>query len=173
MKKLRKVLKLLPPAFAMRIWLAKRYGMSVAPAPGGAFTRTLLAVLPFAFTATLSVRKESDIRLMKFFVPYGKMKTFLLRQHRMEIGNAAKDCGISGAMRFVMPYGLVLWWDSEDARLNAGNGNERHPSPEESPDRAAKPSQPFRLSERERQEYARRDKIEAMALRILIENASA
>ncbi len=173
MKKLRRAIKLLPPAFAMRIWLAKRYGISVAPAPGGAFLRALLAILPFAFTATLSVRKESDIRLVKFFVPYGKMKGFLRRQHRMEVGDAAKDSGISGTIRFVMPYGLVLWWDAEDDRLHAGNWQGARSSAAVNQDSALARSRRYRLSDKDRQEYARMDEMGAMALRLMIIQGAA
>ena len=56
MKGLRRMIKLLPPAFIMRIWLDRRYGIKVPPAPGGVMGKILLAVLPYAFTAALSVR---------------------------------------------------------------------------------------------------------------------
>jgi len=173
MKRLRRAIKLLPPAFAMRIWLAKRYGISVAPAPGGAFLGALLAILPFAFTATLSVRKESDIRLVKFFVPYGKMKGFLRRQHRMEVGDAAKDSGISGAIRFVMPYGLVLWWDAEDDRLRNGSWQGARSSAAVKHDVAMAKVRRYRLSDKDRQEYARMDEIGAMTLRLMIIQGAA
>ena len=87
MKVLRKILKLFPPAFLMRRWLDRRYGIKVPPAPGGALARLVLAVLPYAFTAALSVRVESDCRLLKYFLPYGKMKRLVYLSYRMRVGN--------------------------------------------------------------------------------------
>ena len=74
MKTLCRVLELLPPAFAMRIWLQRKYGIQVKRSPWGGVAAFALAVLPYAFTAALSVRVESDCRLFKYFLPYGKMK---------------------------------------------------------------------------------------------------
>jgi len=171
MKKFRRMLKLLPPAFVMRFWLKRRYGINVPSAPGNAIIRLFLAVLPYAFTAALSVRVESDCRLLKYFLPYGKMKKFVRLMYSMQVGNDEKDCGFSGKFRSIMPYGLVLWWDAEDRRLSQNAAvkpkpNAKTPQPQ--------PSQEFRLNfgwripERERLEFQRTDKIEAMTLRLLI-----
>ena len=51
MKKLRKILKLLPPAFIMRLWLKRSYGITVPPAPGNAISEFFFAVLPFTCVA--------------------------------------------------------------------------------------------------------------------------
>lgn len=170
MKRFRRVLKLIPPAFIMRVWLKRRYGINVSSAPGNAITKFILAVLPYAFTAALSVRVESDCRLLKYFLPYGKMKKFVKLMYNMQVGNDAKDHGMVGKFRAIMPYGLVLWWDAEDRRTSQ-NAATRKPKANA---RQSQPSQEFVLNfgwlmpERERLEFQRMDRIEAMTLRLLI-----
>ena len=112
-KTLRKALKLLPPAFAMRIWLERRYSITVPPAPGGMFSQFAFALLPYAITAALSVRVETDRRLAKYFLPYGRMKRFVRLAYGMKVGDDSVDHGFTGFLRAFMPYGLVLWWDNE------------------------------------------------------------
>lgn len=119
MKSLRRMLKLLPPACLMRVWLRWRYGMSVPQAPGGIVGRAALAVLPYAFSAALSQRVATDNRLVKYYLPYGRMKRHVLATYGMKVGNDARDRGLGGCVRAVMPYGIVLWWDAECARLCA------------------------------------------------------
>lgn len=170
MKKLRRILKLLPPAFIMRFWLKLRYGIKVQSAPGNAITKFVLAVLPYAFTAALSVRVESDCRLMKYFLPYGKMKKFVKLMYNMQVGNDEKDCGFAGKFRALMPYGLVLWWDAEDMRISQ-NAATRKPSanaPQPQPRQACVLNFGWRMPEQDRLEFQRTDKIEAMTLRLLI-----
>ena len=174
MKGLRRMIKLLPPAFIMRIWLDRRYGIKVPPAPGGVMAKLLLSVLPYAFTAALSVRVESDCRLMKYFLPYGRMKKFVRLMYAMQVGNDAKDSGALGKFRAVMPYGLVLWWDAEDRRTAGVAVAHKAPAKER---QAAQDRQNldfcWRISERERQEFRRTDKIEVMTLRLLIMTGDA
>ena len=168
MKKFRRMLKLLPPAFVMRFWLKRRYGINVPSAPGNAIIRLFLAILPYAFTAALSVRVESDCRLLKYFLPYGKMKKFVRLMYSMQVGNDEKDCGFSGKFRSIMPYGLVLWWDAEDIRI-------AHDAPTHKPKADEKQASSdfvvnfgWRMPERERLEFLRMDRVEAMTLRNLI-----
>ena len=171
MKILHKILKLVPPAFVMRIWLKWRYGINVPPAPGNAITKFALAVLPYAFTAALSVRVESDCRLLKYFLPYGRMKKFVKLMYNMQVGDDEKDCGFSGKFRSVMPYGLVLWWDAEDRRLSQNAAAKPKPNaktPQPQPSQAFRLNFGWRIPERERLEFQRMDKIEAMTLRFLI-----
>ena len=161
-KTLRKALKLLPPAFLMRIWLDRRYGIKVRPAPGGQVARLALAILPYAFTAALSVRVETDRRLLKYFLPYGRMKRFVRLMYNIRVGDDSKDKGSTGMLRAVMPYGLVLWWDAEDAQAGGG-GLHRADAP------ADENAHVCGLSAAERRrELARLDRIEAMTLRLLI-----
>ncbi len=162
MKALRKILKLFPPAFLMRRWLRRRYGIKVPPAPGGALARLVLAVLPYAFTAALSVRVESDCRLLKYFLPYGRMKKFVKLMYNMQVGEGAHDHGVVGVLRAIMPYGLVLWWDAEEARISQGaRGRDC-----QTESRKADPRLP--LSDRERRDLARIDRLEALSLRYLM-----
>ena len=170
MKKLRRILKLLPPAFIMRFWLKRRYGIKVQPAPGNAITKFVLAVLPYVFTAALSVRVESDCRLMKYFLPYGKMKKFVKLMYNMQVGNDEKDCGFAGKFRSIMPYGLVLWWDAEDCRT-AQSAATRKPKTKEPQSQLGSEfvlKFGWHMPEKERMEFQRMDKIEAMTLRLLI-----
>ncbi len=157
MKTFRRMLKLLPPAFVTRIWLAWRYGIKVKPSPWGGVAGAVLAVLPYAFTAALSVRAESDVRLVKYFLPYGKMKSFVRLSYGIQRGDATRDQGLIGWFRSIMPYGLVLWWDAEDKQLT------NHPKP---PPKTS--VSPARLPVKERQALEQQDRVEAMALRMLI-----
>ncbi len=160
MKTLCRVLKLLPPAFAMRIWLQRKYGIKVKPSPWGGIVGFALAVLPYAFTAALSVRVESDCRLLKYFLPYGKMKRLVYLSYRMRVGNDAKDHGAVGVFRAIMPYGLVLWWDAEASGVTGGAQQvEVHQATVESGHQKQK---------RARAEQARMDRLEAMSLRYSI-----
>ena len=160
MKTLCRVLKLLPPAFVLRIWLRRKYGIKVRPSPWGGLAGFVLAVLPYAFTAALSVRVESDCRLLKYFLPYGKMKRLVFLSYRMRDGNDAKDHGVVGLLRAIMPYGLVLWWDAE-SRGVARRGRQvvAHRAERESG---------RQMQERARTEQARLDRLEAMSLRYSI-----
>jgi hypothetical protein len=172
MKKLRKILKLMPPAFMMRLWLKRSYGIIVPPAPGNVITKFFLALLPYAFTAALSVRVESDCRLVKYFLPYGKMKKFVRLMYNLHVGDDEKDCGMAGKFRAVMPYGIVLWWDADDIRIAQNVIKQTSKA-------KAKVSQTqfkqeselsfgWRMPEQERVFFLRTDKIEAMTLRALI-----
>lgn len=168
MKSVHRVLTLLLPACLVRAWLWRRHAVKVPPVPGNWLTKAVFAVLPYAFTATLSVRVESDCRLIKYFVPYGKMKKHVYLAYRMDVGDRERDRGVVGAVRAVMPYGLVLWWDAEDHR-NPRNIAVRKPQ-----DRKAAGDSDFRINhgwrmpERERLEFQRVDKAAAMTLRLLI-----
>ncbi len=157
MKTFRRILKLLPPAFVMRIWLARRYGIKVKPSPWGGVAGFVLAVLPYAFTAAMSVREPSDVRLLKYFLPYGKMKNYVQMTYGLQKGNAVRDHGVVGALRAVLPYGLVLWWDAEDLRLAMPKGQSKPPIC------------PLRsLPVKEKVALEGQDRIEAVNLRLLL-----
>lgn len=161
MKTIRRIVKLLPPAFLMRGWLDWRYGIKAPLVPGGVVARFVLAVLPYAFTAALSVRVDSDRRLLKYFLPYGNMKRHVRLAHNMNVGNDACDRGVTGMVRAIMPYGLVLWWDAETGRQPPSFGGTRQICGDR------------RISEKVRTELGRRelermDRLEAMTLRLLI-----
>lgn len=170
MNKLRRTLKLLPPAFIMRRWLVRKYGIKVKPSPWEGSRRVLLAVMPYAFTAVLSVRVDSDRCLLKYFLPYGKMKKFVRLKYNMQVGNDAKDCGLAGRFRAFMPYGLVLWWDAEDSRIACDSMSRKLQENAPNHQSVRNPMSNFgwRMPEREKLEFQRRDKIDVVALRLLI-----
>ena len=168
MKTMRRVLKLLPPAFLMRIWLDRRYGMKVKPSPWGGVAGFVLAILPYAFTAALSVRVDSDCRLLKYFLPYGRMKKFVRLMYSMQVGDDAKDHGMAGAFRAIVPYGLVLWWDAECAQKNANKETCTSHAKADVPNAPSGRDAGRSISEGERQELQRRDRNEVMALRLMI-----
>ena len=68
MKTFRKILKLLLPAFVVQIWLYWRHGIKVKPSPWHGIAGFALTILPYAFTAALSVREDTDVRLLKYFL---------------------------------------------------------------------------------------------------------
>ena len=165
MKTFRKILKLLPPAFVMRIWLARRYGIKVKPSPWGRGVGVVLAVLPYAFTAALSVREESDVRFVKYFLPYEKIKNFVWVTYGIQRGDVTRDHGVIGGLRAILPYGLVLWWDAEDKRLAVSSKQSQKPFGKQ-PQKPLGPS--ALLSVKERQALEQQDRIEALTLRMLI-----
>lgn len=73
--------------------------------------RIVSLFLPHFFAAVLSCRKSTDRRPVKFFLPYGMMRTRMRDVFGEEVGKADKDCGFRGFVRACLPYGLVLWWD--------------------------------------------------------------
>ena len=170
MKTLRKVIKLLPPAFAVRIWLQRKYEIKVKPLPWGGFVGFAVSLLPYAFTAALSVRVDSDSRLLKYFMPYGMMKKLVYLSYRMRVGNDAADHGAIGALRSLMPYGLVLWWDAEDVRIKSASTHQKLAA-NSIPRKIASFDADCRISEEKRQELQLRDRIAAMTLRLMILNA--
>ena len=147
----------------MRIWLQRNYGIKVKPSPWGGVVGFVLAALPYAFTAALSVRVASDCRLIKYFLPYGKMKRLVYLSYRMRVGNDAKDHGAVGVFRAIMPYGLVLWWDAE-TRGEAGGAQQVE-------ERQAAAGSGQQMQKRTRAEQARMDRLESMSLRYLIVTA--
>ena len=168
MKTFRRIVKLLPPAFVMRIWLDRRYGIKVQPSPWGGAGRLVLALLPYGFTAAVSVRVESDVRLMKYFLPYGRMNSFVRLTYGQQRGDVSQDHGVVGLLRAILPYGLVLWWDAEDARIARdvearNNGNE-----ELRQNLNDKSASGGHVAENEWKESVRMDRIEAMTLRLMI-----
>ena len=172
MKKFRRMLKLIPPAFVMRFWFEKRHGIKVPPMPGNAITKFALAVLPYVLTAALSVRVESDCRLLKYFLPYGRMKRFVKLMYNMQVGDDAKDRGLAGKVRAIMPYGLILWWDAEDRRI-AQKTSKHKPSTKTAPASSGFTMDfGWRMPERERMEFQRMDRVEAMALRLCVMTAA-
>lgn len=163
MKKFCRIFKLLPPAFLMRRWLDRRYGIKVLPVPGNMMVRFVFAILPYAFTAMLSVRVESDTRLLKYFLPYGMVKNVV----KCVCGkNDAKDIGVVGTCRAIMPCGLVLWWDTEDKRMSSDK--RMYSLPKIAPAHPATSCPKSRIQEGERQKLAHLDKVEAKILRLLI-----
>lgn len=67
--------------------------------------------LPHFFAAALSRRKATDRRVLKYFLPYGYMKKRMKYVFHANVGNGNKDVGFVGLLRWMCPYGIVLWWD--------------------------------------------------------------
>ncbi len=160
MNNFQRFLLLLLPAFVAQQWLARR-DIFVQPPPGGALARFIMAPLPFAFTAALSVRVESDRRPLKYFMPYGKMKKFVALAYNIHVGDPSLDKGLIGALRAISPYGLVLWWDGKEARMPAKA--RKAPLPAATPGSEATFSNHLAACDAERL-----DRIEALALRALL-----
>ena len=75
------------------------------------FLAILGLLLPHFFAATLSRRKPMDKRIVKYFLPYGMMKSRMRYVFHADVGNDKKDRGIVGLFRWCCPYGTILWWD--------------------------------------------------------------
>lgn len=164
----------------MRIWLDKKYGIKVKPSPWHGIAGLGLAILPFAFTAALSVREDTDVRLLKYFLPYGKIKRFVKSAYGIQRSDETRDRGLIGAIRAVLPYGLVIWWDAEDAQFDEyggrvedvfGNGNKggkNAKGQEAAPAAITFFKEGTRIADADRLEFQRIDRIEAMISRLLI-----
>ena len=72
--------------------------------------------LPRFFSAVLSCRKNTDKRIIKYFLPYGLMRKRMQEVFFERVGDPSKDKGLVGVFRAMCPYGIVLWWDSADVR---------------------------------------------------------
>lgn len=172
----------------MRIWLDKKYGIKVKPSPWHGIAGLFLAILPFAFTAALSVREDTDVRLLKYFLPYGKIKRFVKLAYGIQRSDVTQDRGLIGAIRAILPYGLVIWWDTEDTRPDEyGGGVEEVPDNaplseksagnddgKNATEQKAAPvaitffKEGTRIADADRLEFQRIDRIEAMISRLLI-----
>ena len=117
MKKTRKIVKLALPGWFMHWWLPKRYGIAVKVPASSMFAKVLILLSPYAVSAILQQRVDTDRRVLKYFLPYGKMCARMMLVYGRNVGNAQRDKGFWGRVRSALPYGLILWWDREDKRI--------------------------------------------------------
>jgi len=131
-------------------------------------------LLPRFFSAVLSCRKDTDRRLAKYFLPYGLMRKRMQEVFFEQVGDPAKEKGLSGVIRAMCPYGLVLWWDSAD-----GNGG-RSASSQAARPVAAPQEAPLQMGEVQRRiDRLRRtcedrmDRLELLILRMSSDRAGS
>ena len=117
MKKARKIVKLALPGWFMHWWLPKRYGITVKVPASSMFAKVLILLSPYVVSVILQQRVDTDRRVLKYFLPYGKMCARMMLVYGRNVGNAQRDKGFWGRVRSVLPYGLILWWDREDKRI--------------------------------------------------------
>lgn len=126
MKKLHRVIKLLTPGCLVGLWLNKKYGIKNKSVSDSAAVRCLTAILPYAVSAILQQRVETDRRVVKYFLPYGIMCRHMMRAYGKNVRSKEHDKGLGAVLRSMLPYGLVLWWDGENVRpLPKEQGNKR------------------------------------------------
>lgn len=89
------------------------------PVSASPAVRFVVGLVPYAVSAILQQREQEDRRPCKYFLPYAIMCRRMLAVYGIDVWNYEKDRGIVGIARAICPYGLVLWWDREDARLDA------------------------------------------------------
>ena len=116
MKTLRKLLKLGIPGFIMHWWLRHRYGMKPAPVSPSVFVRLSAEVLPYCFAVILRQRVESDRRVGKYFLPYVIMRKRMMHVYGVDVTCVRNVGRLAESVQSILPYGLVLWWNSPDAQ---------------------------------------------------------
>lgn len=77
-----------------------------------AVVSAMLYILPAFFAYTMSNRSLTDKRVIKFFLPNGMMRNYLLKTYGKQIKTGGSS-SLSKFFRCLLPYGYVLWWDSE------------------------------------------------------------
>lgn len=80
----------------------------------------------------------------------------------MQVGDTAKDKGVSGFVRSVLPYGLVLWWDAEETRIHAPRKNTHGSLSRKGSAGDFSTGESFGV---DHSDYADMDRIEALAMR--------
>lgn len=173
-KTMRRILKLILPGWVVRKRLASKYGIKQPSVSDSAYVRLLALLAPYAISAILLQRKPADRRVSKYFLPYGAMRRWLSVEYEMNIGNESLDKGVSGAVRAISPYGLVLWWDGEDSRLAADASRAKRESVEAAKKAAAaaKAKRDAEVAKRRRAAYEaeHRDWLEVLSLRTALGN---
>ena len=120
MKTARKLFKLALPGWFMHWWLPSRYGIRINNISDSKFVRLVAALSPYAVSAILQQRVPTDVRVAKYFLPYGMMRKHMLLVYGKQVGTPELDGkGLIGRIRSLAPYGLVLWWDGEEKRIAA------------------------------------------------------
>ena len=85
-----------------------------------------LLCLPSVVLAILSNRRSEDKHLIKYFLPYGRMRKHILAKHRESHVRKVYGAkilkpltGVKGLVRSCLPFGLVLWRDNDGRILPA------------------------------------------------------
>lgn len=105
--KFRKIICSIMPYWIERLYIRDRYDMRNI----SAFWKAILMLLPSAFFYIVSNHKPSDKRKIKYWLPYGLMRDFQLKMHGNRI-DKNKHSLVMCFIRWLLPYGYVLWWDS-------------------------------------------------------------
>lgn len=116
-KTCRKIVELLLPTAYMRWRLKHVGGHALQGVSESLVVGALVDFLPYAVHAILSQRQPSDRRLIKYFLPYGKVREYV--EGAYGIGHVRyKDVsGWPARFRNWLPYGLVQWWDFGDDQV--------------------------------------------------------
>ena len=107
-KRVKKIVRSLLPFWVETLYTQQRYSMEKM----NVVIRILLLILPSFCMYTMSNLQSKDVRVIKYWLPYG----MILSYHRKAYGKSVdlgKHSKIMGIVRAVLPYGYVLWWDSE------------------------------------------------------------
>ena len=94
------------------LYTTGRYNLQQFPA----LAKVLLMLLPSAFLYTVSNYNSSDKRRIEYWLPYGMMRNDQLKTwgRRIESGYHSVFFRF---LRWVFPYGYVLWWDNSTEQL--------------------------------------------------------
>lgn len=118
MKTLKRFCKLFVPYGILRIWVEKRYGQKLPVIGKTPSTQRLHDWMP-AFVAIINGQScQEDRRPIKYWLPYGKMRQHVAAFYGMHVETRDFPWPIR-LLRDWLPYGLILWWDTEAKRVSA------------------------------------------------------
>lgn len=104
---IKKIIRSIMPFWIENLYIGNRYDVKKISTLG----KAILMLVPAAFIYIVSNYKPSDKRNIKYWLPYGLMCDFQLRIHGKRIENK-KYSVFSRLIRWILPYGYVLWWDN-------------------------------------------------------------
>lgn len=138
-----------------------------------------LLCLPSVVLAILSNRRPEDRHLIKYFLPYGRMRKHILSTHRESHVRKVygpkilkPPAGLKGFVRACLPFGLVLWHDKGGCILPSPTalGAFGQGGPQTNPNVAASPdvaNLDEKIEEFRREISIRQDRLEVLLLRML------
>ena len=138
-----------------------------------------LLCLPSVVFAILSNRRSEDKHLIKYFLPYGRVRKHILAKHRESHVRKVYGAkilkpltGVKGLVRSCLPFGLVLWRDNDGRILPAPepSGASRQGDQRANPNVVASPdvaNLDAKIDALRREISLRQDRLEVLVLRAL------
>lgn len=104
---LKKIIRSIMPLWIELMYSTREENVHISKA-----AKFLILFLPAACAYIISNYNSEDKRRIKYWLPYGPLKMYQLKNHGV-IVDEKKHSHIASVIRWILPYGYVLWWDSE------------------------------------------------------------